>query len=68
MTLGEMAAELGLRSGDGLRRQVLRGALRAEKIGKTWVVTRDEMERYAREHLGQRGQRTPAPGRKSAPQ
>ncbi len=64
MTLTEAANALGLTSGEGLRRQVLRGALRAEKIGKTWVVSEAEVERYRQVHLGQRGKRTPAPGRK----
>jgi len=67
MSLSEMAERLGLQSGDGLRRQVLRGALQAQKIGKIWVVTEEEVERYRIEQLGQRGKRNPAPGRKTRP-
>lgn len=52
LTLAQAAGLLD-RSPDTLRRQVLRGSLRAELIGKTYVVTPAEVERYRREHLGQ---------------
>jgi hypothetical protein len=55
LTLAEMAAELGLSSADGLRTQVHRGRLAARLIGKTWVVTRAEVDRYRQESLGQVG-------------
>ena len=35
-----------------LRKQVQRGSLHAELIGKTYVVTPAEVERYRTEHLG----------------
>lgn len=54
LTLAEAGALLD-RSPDTLRRQVQRGRLRARLIGKTWVTTRDEVERYRRESLGQAG-------------
>lgn len=59
MTLTEMAERLGYKSGDGLRWQIHRGALRAELIGKTYVVSEEEYERYVRENAGQRGKRKP---------
>lgn len=55
MTLAQMAAALGLKDPAGLRRLCEAGAIRAEKIGKTWLVQEDEVERYRREHLGKRG-------------
>jgi hypothetical protein len=85
MNLQEAAAKLGLKSADGLRRQAINGVLRAEKIGAgrhgVWLVHVDEVERYRREHLGQRtgfhdpkhpryGEQGPGrgrPKRKSAP-
>jgi len=66
LTLTEMAHALGLKNGAGLRRQVLRGAIRAELVGKTYLVPVEEVERYRAVHLGQRGKRTPAPGRKAS--
>ncbi len=58
MNLKEAAANLGLKSADGLRRQAINGVLKAEKIGTgqhaVWLVHEDEVERYRREHLGQR--------------
>jgi hypothetical protein len=54
ITLAEAAAELGIASVT-LRAAVGRGRLRARLIGKTWVTTRDEVERYRRESLGQPG-------------
>lgn len=59
MTLAQMAERLGYKSADGLRWQVHRGALKAEKIGKTYVVSDEEYERYVRENAGQRGKRKP---------
>jgi hypothetical protein len=58
MNLQDAAAKLGLKSADGLRRQAIKGVLRAVKIGTgqhgVWLVHEDEVERYRREHLGQR--------------
>lgn len=52
MTLAQAAEHLGL-SPSTLRVQVRRGSLRAELIGKTYVVTPGEVERYRRDHMGQ---------------
>ncbi len=54
ITLAE-AGELLDRSPNTLRAQVKNGRLAARLIGKTWVTTRAEVERYRRESLGQRG-------------
>src|SRR5262245_11211772 len=54
ITLAEAGALLG-RSPTTLRSQVKAGRLRARLIGKTWVTTRVEVERYRRESLGQPG-------------
>jgi hypothetical protein len=56
LTLAEAAEELGL-APVTLRAQAARGVLRTRLIGKTYITTRDELERYRREHLGQRGPR-----------
>ncbi len=56
MTLEEMARSLGLKNAESLRRQVLRGVIKAERVGnRTYVITDEEVERYRREHLGKRG-------------
>ncbi len=55
LTLSEMAARLGYKNGDGLRSQIRYGALKAEKIGKTWVVSEEEYARYREEHAGKPG-------------
>lgn len=54
ITLAE-AGELLERSPVTLRAQVRNGRLRARLIGKTWITTRAEVERYRRESLGQFG-------------
>jgi hypothetical protein len=54
VTLAEAGALLGL-SGDTLRVQVHRGRFRARLIGKTYVTTRAEVERYRAESLGRAG-------------
>lgn len=54
LTLAE-AAELLDRSPNTLRAQVKAGHLRARLIGKTWITTHAEVERYRREHLGKVG-------------
>jgi len=55
MTLPELAARLGLKSIGSLRAQILRGALQAEKIGRDWIVSEAEADRYKRENMGKRG-------------
>jgi excisionase family DNA binding protein len=54
LTLTEAAAQLGL-AASTLRHQVQAGRLRARLIGKTYVVTEREVERYRRERLGKPG-------------
>ena len=54
LTLSEAADQLGL-AASTLRHQVHAGRLRARLIGKTYVVTAREVERYRREHLGKPG-------------
>lgn len=49
LTLAEAAADLGL-AASTLRWQVHNGKLRAQLVGKTWVITPRELERYRREH------------------
>lgn len=53
LTLTEAAARLGL-AASTLRNQVHNGRLRARLIGKTWVVSEREVERYRAESLGKR--------------
>jgi excisionase family DNA binding protein len=62
LTLTEAAVELGL-AASTLRHQVQAGRLRARLVGKTYVVTPREVERYRREHLGRIGRPShrPAP-------
>jgi excisionase family DNA binding protein len=48
-TLAEAAVLIG-RSPSTLRHQAQRGTLRARLIGKTWVVTRRDLDRYVRDH------------------
>lgn len=54
LTLAQAAAQLGL-AASTLRVQVNKGKLKAELIGKTYVVTPAEVERYRRDHQGQIG-------------
>jgi excisionase family DNA binding protein len=54
MPLSEAAKQLGC-SADYLRVAIHRGSLKAQKIGRDWLVTTDEVERYKAENLGRRG-------------
>jgi hypothetical protein len=54
LTLAEAGDLLG-RSPSTMRSQVAAGRLRARLIGKTWITTRDEIERYRRSNLGRPG-------------
>jgi len=54
LTLAEAGELLG-RSASTLRHQAVAGRLRARLIGKTWVTTKAEVERYRRDSLGQPG-------------
>lgn len=49
MTLKEAAEQLGV-TPDTLRQAIARGALKAKKLGRDWIVTPKEVERYRREH------------------
>lgn len=64
MTLQELAQRLGLTSTDGLRHQIHRGVLRAEKVGAgahaIWLVSEEEAARYEREHKGRTGFAAPS--------
>ena len=60
LTLAEAATRLGV-SHSTLRNQVKNGRLRATLIGKTWVVTPREVERYRAESLGRVGRHAAAP-------
>lgn len=53
MTLEQAGQELGL-SPATLRSQIRYGKLKATKLGPIWTVTRREVERYRRAHLGRR--------------
>lgn len=54
------AAELLRLTPDTLRQQIHKGRLQATKLGRDWLVTRDELDRYTEEHLGKRGRRPKA--------
>jgi excisionase family DNA binding protein len=62
LTLTEAADQLGL-AASTLRHQVQAGRLRATLIGKTYVVTEGELDRYRAEHLGKPGR----PSHRAAP-
>lgn len=60
-TITEAAAELGL-SPSALRSAISYGSLRPARLdGRTNLIPRHEVERYRREHLGQRGKRKKRP-------
>lgn len=54
LTLAEAAERLGV-AASTLRNQVKAGRLRARLVGKTWVTTSSEVERYRAESLGRVG-------------
>lgn len=56
LTLAQAAERLGL-SASTLRHQVHSGSLRARLIGKTYVVTEREVERYRAESMGRPGRK-----------
>lgn len=57
--LATAADELGL-AASTLRHQAQAGRLDAKVVGKTWITTREEVERYRRENLGQVGRPGPS--------
>lgn len=54
LTLAQAAERLGI-SHHTLRNQAMSGVLKAILMGKTYLVTASEVERYRREHLGRPG-------------
>ena len=56
ITLAQAGASLGV-SPATLRAQVRNGRLHATLVGKSWVVTPREVERYRAESLGRPGRR-----------
>ena len=57
LTVKRAAEELGLRP-VSIRRAVMRGVLEVVPLdGRTYLVSREEVERYRREHLRRRGKR-----------
>ncbi len=54
LSLSQAAALLGV-AASTLRHQAQAGRLRATLVGKTWIVTSTEVERYRREHKGRKG-------------
>jgi excisionase family DNA binding protein len=63
LTVSEAAQELGLTPW-GLRTAIQEGRItpvRLDKTSRTNLIPREEVERYRREHLGQRGKRKKKP-------
>jgi hypothetical protein len=46
LTLKQVGEELGIDT-SRLRRMAAKGVLRAQKLGKTWITTRHDMETFA---------------------
>jgi excisionase family DNA binding protein len=49
VTLKEAAEIIGT-TPDNLRQSIARGTLKAAKLGRDWIVSQKEVERYAREN------------------
>lgn len=56
LTLEEASERIGV-AVSTLRRQARDGVLRASRKGYTWLVTFEEIDRYAREHKGKPGRK-----------
>jgi hypothetical protein len=54
ISLADAAQDLGI-DPSGLRAQAAAGRLQARLVGKTWITTRQEVERYRRDRLGRVG-------------
>jgi len=63
-TLAEAANSLGV-SSSTLKHQAQKGVLHATLMGKTYIVTAEEIARYRREHLGKTRRSTT--GKKAQP-
>jgi hypothetical protein len=66
VTLAQAAESLGL-APTTLRAQVGRGRPAATKIGKTWITTPQEVERYRRESKGKVGRPFAVPSEEPPP-
>ena len=64
LTLSEAAARLGV-AASTLRHQVQAGRLQARLVGKTYVITERELERYRATSLGKPGRPSHRPGPRS---
>lgn len=60
MTLAEAAQRTGLSPGT-LVIQARKGVLRAQKIGKTYLVTVEDLDQYMRDHAGKPGRKPREP-------
>ncbi len=60
ISLSEFATECGLKSTGGLREQIKRAQLHADRLGNQWFVTRAEADRYKRASLGKHGRKPKA--------
>ncbi len=56
LTLRQASEQIGVAIST-LRKQAESGTLNALLVGKTWVVTAEEVERYARENKGKPGRK-----------
>jgi len=56
VTLGEAAEFLGVAT-TTLRHQIRNGRLKAAKVGRDWIVAREELQRYAAMSRGKPGRR-----------
>ncbi len=59
LTLRQASERTGI-SHSTLQKQAKNGVLKAQMIGKTWVVTNDELERYRKLHQGRQGFASPS--------
>jgi len=66
LTLAEAGELLGI-APVTLRAQAASSRLKARLVGKTWITTRVEVERYRREHLGNVGRPPGIHGSASSP-
>lgn len=56
LTVSQAAKLLGIEPAT-IRRQIALGAITAQKLGWGWVITSEEVERYATESSGKRGRK-----------
>lgn len=58
LTLHQAAERIGV-SQETLQKQAKRGVLKAQLLGRQWVVTANELRRYAEERQGKHGFASP---------